>query len=81
MADQRLLQGQVTMLEDDLRQRKTEFEEKNLRVQTELKEALAEQQKTQVTMTKRCDDALQRAKIAEDRLATLEKSQERDSAL
>ena len=43
MADQRLLQGQVTMLEDDLRQRKTEFEEKNQRVQTELKEALAEQ--------------------------------------
>lgn len=32
-------------------------------------------------MTKRCDDALERAKIAEDRLATLEKSQVRDSAL
>ena len=43
VADQRLLQGQLTMLEDDLRQRKTEFEEKNQRVQTELKEALAEQ--------------------------------------
>ena len=42
VADQRLLQGQVTMLEDDLRQRKTEYEEKNSRVQTELKEALAE---------------------------------------
>ena len=62
------------MLEDDLRQRKTEFEENNSRVQTELKQALAEQQKTQVTMTKRCDDALERAKVAEDKLTTLEKS-------
>lgn len=62
------------MLEDDLRQRKTEFEENNSRVQTELKQALTEQQKTQVTMTKRCDDALERAKVAEDKLTTLEKS-------
>ena len=42
-ADQRLLQGQVNMLQDDLKDRKAEFEERARVTQDELNQTIAEQ--------------------------------------
>ena len=69
------------MLEDDLRQRKLEFEEQSKTTQERLSEALAEQQKNQILLSNRAEEALARARYAEEKLSGLSMEQEKDSAL
>ena len=49
------------MLEEDLKVRKAEFEERSRVSQDKLNEALAEQQKSQITLRAKADEAVARA--------------------
>ena len=62
-----MLQGQVNMLQDDLKDRKAEFEERARVTQDELNQTIAEQQKNQVLLKKNADEALARAQVAEEK--------------
>lgn len=55
------------MLQDDLKDRKAEFEERARVTQDELNQTIAEQQKNQVLLKKNADEALARAQVAEEK--------------
>ena len=50
-------------------------------MENERNDALAEGQRTQIALSKRVDDALERAQVAEERLVNNERTQEKDNAL
>ena len=50
-------------------------------MENERNDALAEGQRTQIALSKRVDDALERAQVAEERLVNHERTQEKDNAL
>ena len=50
-------------------------------MENERNDALAEGQRTQIALSKRVDDALERAQVAEERLVNNERTQEKENAL
>ena len=81
ISNQKLVQGQVTLLEDDLRSKKEEFENQKASWEAQMNAQIEEQQQAQKMLKKRADEAAEQAKTTEERLQSQQKGQQKDQAL